>query len=194
METKQVTDIRIVEDIYNSQVPRDFDPKEIRPWPQNKLLFNKNEYLCYVLMEGEAILGYAFFVRKGSNYLFDYFAIKENCRNRGLGSFFLKQLAGCLRDAACIVGEVEDPDKAGSDEERLVRERRLQFYLRSGYRKTDVVSRVFGVDFRVLEVPTGTEHTSEELYRIYSDIYRGIFPFSIFEEQFRAEVLSGSGR
>lgn len=149
MESKQITDLRIVEEIYKTRMQRDFDPKEIRPWPQIHFLWN-----------------------------------------RGLGSIFLKQLAECLQDAACIVGEVEDPDKAGSLEERSVRERRLQFYLRSGYKMTDVISRVFGVDFRVLEVPTSTEHTSGELCRIYSEIYRGIFPPPMFETKFEAAVFS----
>ncbi len=190
METKRITDIGITEDIYQIRMQRDFDPNELKPWSLIEKLWNRNEYAFYALTESEAILGYALFARKENNYLLDYLAIEENHRDRGLGSLFLKMLAEQLQDTACIVVEVEDPGKAGSPEDRALRERRLKFYLRNGYRKTGVVARVYGVDYLILEVPADAEHTAEEIFEIYTDLYRSMHPAWFFQTQFRAEIIS----
>ena len=185
MDTQQITDFSIVEHIYKTRMKYDFTRNELKPLSVIRRAWTSNAYVCYALIEEEALLGYAFFVREENNYLFDYFAIEEQHRNRGLGSFFLKQLADCFRNAECIVGEVEDPDKAKNEEEKMLRERRLQFYLRSGYRKTDVISRVFGADYRILEIPTGEEHTAKNLIKIYTDLYRSTLPGRFFRTQFK---------
>ena len=109
----------------------------------------------------------------------------QNNRDQGLGGLFLSQLASCIRDADCIVGEVEDPDRAEDEETRELRLRRLQFYLRCGYRQTALRSTVFGADYRILEVPTGREHTTEELKTIYTELYRSTLPALFFRTQFR---------
>jgi hypothetical protein len=61
--------------------------------------WERGAYDCYGLFDGEEILGYAFFVRLGNNYLFDYLAIAEEHRDEGPGTLFLRQLAHCLQDA-----------------------------------------------------------------------------------------------
>ena len=135
-------------------------------------------------MDGDALLGYAFFVRKGHNCLFDYLAIAEEYRGKGLGTAFLKQLRNCFSEADCVIGEVEDPDYAKEENDKVLRERRLQFYLRLGYRQTGVTSRVFGVDYLVLEVPTGFTHSTEVVRKTYTDLYRDMLPEFVFRTQF----------
>ena len=98
---------------------------------------------------------------------------------------FLKHLADCFPDAACIVGEVEDPDKALTADEREIRKRRLQFYLRNGYRETGVKARVRGAYFRILEVPTGKMHSDAQILHAYKELYRSFFPKLWFYTRFR---------
>lgn len=185
METRRLTEFGQIEELYRTRLKKDFVRNELKPLSGMRRSWENNAYDCYGLFDGETILGYAFFVRLGRNYLFDYLAIAEEHRNEGLGSLFLRQLAACIRDADCIVGEVEDPDKAKNEETRITRERRLQFYLRSGYRRTALTSIVFGADYRILEVPTGKAHTTEELREIYTELYRSILPKRFFQTQFR---------
>ena len=182
---RQLTDFSQVETLYKTRLKKDFARNEIKPLSAMRRLWDKDAYDCYGLFVGDEILGYAFFVRMGKNYLFDYFAIADSCRNRGFGSVFLHRLAGCLADAECAVVEVEDPDMAPDEDSRLLRERRLQFYLRSGYRKTALTSVVFGADYRILEIPVAAPHTTEQLRSVYTELYRGIFPPLIFRTQFR---------
>lgn len=183
--TRRLTDFAQVERLYKSRLKKDFARNELRPLTSLRRSWEKDAYDCYGLFAGEEILGYAFFARRGKNYLFDYLGIAENYRDQGLGSIFLRQLAAELTEADCVIGEVEDPEKAKDKETRAVRERRLQFYLRSGYRKTELRSVVFGVDYRILEVPTGTTHTADELRTIYTELYRSILPAPFFHTQFQ---------
>lgn len=185
METKRLTDFGQVEDLYRTRLTKDFARNELKPLAGMRRSWENDAYDCYGLFDGNEILGYAFFVRLGGDYLFDYFAIAENHRDEGLGSLFLRQLANCLHGAGCVVGEVEDPDKAPDEETRQLRKRRLQFYLRNGYIKTEVTSEVFGVDYRILEVPTGIDHTADEIRMIYTELYRSTLPPLYFRTQFR---------
>ena len=189
MITRRLTDFTDIEMLYSERMRRDFPGNELRPLVWIRKLWDRNAYECYAMFDKDAILGYAFFVRRDKDYLFDYFAIAEEHRNEGLGSLFLRQLEECIRDANCVVGEVEDPDRAQDEETAALRERRMQFYLRSGYRRTELTAKVFGVDFRILEVPTSVEHTEEELRTVYTELYRSILPAEFFETQFQINKL-----
>ena len=60
----------------------------------------------------------------------------------------------------------------------------MKFYLRNGYRLTGVRARVFGVDYQILEVPTGRDYEAEEIAGIYTELYRSILPEPFFQTQF----------
>ena len=182
---ERAEDFARVKQIYKTRLTRDFIRAERKPLSAIHRLWEKGAYGAYFLMGGDETLGYAFFVRSGRNCLFDYFAIAEGHRDEGLGTIFLRMLAECFPGTDCILGEVEDPERAATDEERQLRERRVEFYRRSGYRITDVKATVFGVEFRLVEVPVGREHSDEELREIYTELYRLIFPPLIFRTQVR---------
>ena len=183
--TRQLTDFAQVELLYRTRLADDFMPSELKPLESMRRSWTKNAYQCYGLFGGDELLGYAFFVRRDRDYLLDYLAIARERRGEGLGSLFLHQLAACVQDANCAVCEVEDPDKARSTAAREHRERRMQFYLRNGCRKTDVTSTVFGVDYRILEIPTAAEHTAEEVRSVYTELYRSSLAEPFFHTQFR---------
>ena len=187
LSTRRITDFSRIEQLYHTRLKDDFADNELKPLSAIRQLWEQDAYDCYGLFRAEKILGYAFFVRIGKHYLFDYLAIEAGRRDEGLGSVFLRQLAACLTGADCVVGEVEDPDRAAHAAEREIRERRLQFYLRNGYRSTDLTSKVFGADYRILEVPVGKDHTTDELRSIYTGIYQSIPSAPFFQTQFRVE-------
>lgn len=185
--TRRLTDFAQVEALYRTRLKKDFASNELRPLSSMRRSWEQDAYDCYGLFRGEEILGYAFFVRLGNSYLFDYLAIAEEYRDRGLGSLFLGQLAECLAGADCVVGEVEDPDKGRDAEDRATRERRLQFYLRAGYRETELRACVFGAYYRILEVPTGRSHSTDELRQAYTALYQSVLPGIFFRTQFQVE-------
>ena len=190
LTTRRLADFAQVEQLYRQRMKKDFVPNELRPLSSLRRSWEQDAYDCYGLFDGEQILGYAFFVRLGNNFLLDYLAIAEEHRDEGLGSIFLHQLAACLQGADCVVGEVEDPDRAKDPENRAQRERRLLFYLRNGYRKTALCSTVFGADYRILEIPTGKCHSTEKLRDAYTALYRSILPGVFFHTQFHVSCDS----
>ena len=121
-------------------------------------------------------------VRLGGIFLLDYFAILPEYRDCGCGSLFLQRLCSDLTGAEIILIESGDPDCAESDAERAVSERRLRFYLRNGCADTGVTARVFGVEYRLLEI-SRCPHSQDDVRRIYRNIYESFLP-----EQFRREL------
>ena len=193
LSTRRLKDFAQVEALYRTRLKKDFVRNELKPLISMRRSWEKNAYDCYGLYDGEKILGYAFFVRLGSSALLDYLAIAEEHRGEGLGTVFLRQLRSCLRDADCVLVAVEDPEKAGDGETRTQRERRRQFYLRSGWRETGLCSAVFGADYRILEIPMGKEHSTEQLRRVYTELYRSCLPSFFFRTRFRVWQSFGRG-
>lgn len=185
LTVRRLTDFAAVERLYRERMKKDFARNELRPLANLRRTWERDAYDCYGLFHGEEILGYAFFARLGCSYLFDYLAISREHRDEGLGSVFLRLLADSFAGADCVIGEVEDPDKAGDAAERALRERRLQFYLRAGYRETGLRSVVFGADYRILEVPTARTHTTDELREVYTALCRSVLSPAVFRTQFR---------
>ena len=180
MTTKRLTDFAQVEMLYNTRLIHDFASDELRPLASLRSSWQKNEYECYGFFDEDRIAGYAFFVHREGNYLLDYFAIARERRDQGLGSAFLGQLAECLKGADCVICEVENPDAAETEKARRQRERRLQFYLGNGFLRTEVTIVLFGVNYRVLELFLGREHTAEEVRQVYADVYHSILSDALF--------------
>ena len=185
MITRRLTDFSQVEALYRTRLKEDFPPDELKPLDSMRRSWENGAYECYGLFDSADILGYAFFVRRDRDLLLDYFAIARERRDRGLGSLFLRQLTEHIRGAECAVCEVQDPDKAESAEERMGRERRLRFYLRGGFRKTELTSVLFGVNYRILEMPGTQAHTLQQVREAYTELYRSTLPEPLFLTQFQ---------
>ena len=92
---------------------------------------------CMVAHRNHELIGLAVLLalaEPGIQFL-EYFAVDNHLRSLGIGTQFLGQLGTELRSAPSpasgIVFEVDQPDLAKSEERRL-RERRIEFYQRSG--------------------------------------------------------------
>ena len=173
-----------VEEIYASRMPQDFDADEIRPLFSLRESWKRKEYVCYGLCGSAGLLAYAFFVRRGRHFLLDYLAVSEAHRGEGLGSIFLKQLSDRIPEADCVLVEAQDPAAAQEEEERTLRRRRIGFYLRSGFYDTGLRSRIFGVDYCLLNVSSEDCLSVPELRKIYTDLYRSMLPPEFFDAHF----------
>ena len=174
-----------VEEIYASRMPQDFDPDEIRPLFSLRKSWERKEYICYGLSGSAGLVAYAFFVHRGRHLLLDYLAVSETHRGEGLGSAFLKELSDRIPDAECVLVEAQDPNAAQEEGERSLRQRRIGFYLRSGFYDTGLRSRVFGVDYCLLDRASGREVPVPGLREIYADMYRSMLPPRLFDANFR---------
>lgn len=173
-----------VKKLYRTRLRRDFPRWERKPLRIILMSIDSGSYECYGLTDSGKILGYAFFVRRGTDYLLDYLATDERLRGRGLGAEFIKLLQEKLENATSIIAEAENPEFARTDGERSLQERRLKFYSRNGFGDTGVRSRTFGVEYVIIELPAG-KHTEDETESIFTEHYKAMLPEMMYRKEIK---------
>lgn len=169
-----------IKEVYKESMMVDFPDNERKPLSMIMKALDKGAYICLGVIDKVKVLGYAFFVKNENDYLFDYLAVINGNRNNGLGSFFLKHIAEYFKDANSIIGEVEDPQCAKTEEDRLLQQRRYNFYMRNGFVDTGVKANVFGADFIIIELKLGSVHTQDEIKKLYLNHYKSFLPRLMF--------------
>ena len=179
----ELLDKKQIIDIYNTRMVNDFPRDELRPLKMITKPYERGIYTCYGLKddEGDDLLGYAFFVKSGNHFLFDYLAISDDKRDTGLGTIFLGLLREELSSCDSVIGEVEDPDCDDDVVSKENKNRRLSFYLRNGYIDTGVRVKLFGVDYIVLEMDLGKNNDKDTITNLYLSHYRKMLPYLLFK-------------
>ena len=181
MEIRELTGEQIGR-IYTERMPGDFSPDEIKPLSRIEEALSAGKYACYGAFEKDQILAYAFFVINDRSALLDYLAVREDLRGKGIGSEFIRKMAdGLTRRFETVLLESEDPDRADSEDERSVMERRLRFYRGNGLTDTGVISTVWHVPYKILAFPSEKTLSADEAGAVYREIYRVIFPEALYK-------------
>lgn len=171
-----------VEKIYRERMIEDFPPNEIDPLEVINKAVEQGNYECLGLMDGEEIVGYVFMIRHGEDYLIDYIAIYPDRRNRGFGGELVRLLGEHLVNAKSAIVEIENPEVAMNAVDKEMRTKRLEFYLRRGFRDTGVRTIYFEAPFIVAEMEQTPVHTVEEIKALYEMHYKAFLPKGMFEE------------
>lgn len=182
MTTLELLTKEEIEKIYKEHMVIDFPADELKPLPMIYKAMDAGKYECYGLKDDGEICGYCFLVKLGKDYLGDYIATYPEIRNKGLGAELVHHMAEMLKDAHSLIMEVEDPEFAETEEDRILQTRRLNFYLRNGVIDTGVKARCFGVPFKILEIVTSHPHSKEELQDLYRRHYAAVLPKEMFEK------------
>lgn len=155
--------------IYEEKMPEDFAKGEIKPLARILELSRQGKYFCYGLYDGEIFAGYCFLVvsRERDAVLLDYFAVSEKLRGQGLGSMCLRLLKEEIRrqNFGTLILEVENPRFGKDEEEKLLRRRRIAFYIRNGMTLTPLRIFLYDVEYLVM-----TEN-KQEMFRTAGQIY-----------------------
>ena len=131
----------------------DFPRCERKPFSRilaNTYIFAKNDIL--VLCDEGKMVAYSM-ILKDSAYnavLVDYLAVLPDERSKGYGSIFIDKFKEFYKDRLGIIIEIEEPGKADTDEENLLRDRRKVFYLKNGFEVQPVSLSLFGVEMNML--------------------------------------------
>lgn len=172
---------REVETVYKSRLIKDFPPNEVKSLRRIRTAAGKGGYRCFGLAEGDNLLAYAFFMVLEGHMLLDYYAVRQDLRGTGLGSRFLKMMCeGVLKEQECVLLETEDPDTVPEGAEKDKRERRLRFYLKNSLRDTGLRTCVYDADYRVMQMPVGTQQDPEAVLSRYTAHYHAMLPDSAF--------------
>lgn len=185
-----------VRNIYQRYLCLHFVEEERKPLKSIERMWEQNQYFALGMfgMEERKLLGYAFFCSCGESdmVLLDYFSMLEEHRGRGLGSLFLQHMQDILKESfRGILIETEDVSFAKNAQEIQERNRRNEFYMQNGARKTEITSRIYDARYEVYVLPF--EETvmleSELLWKVcYENIYE-IYRYMIPGEKNR-EVVS----
>ncbi len=166
--------------VYATHSVRHFPADERKPVSSISRMAGEGIYAGYGLYREEEaeLLCYAFFtVLPGCrNILLDYFAVMEQYRSEGIGSYFLEKIKHSLSNCDGILIETENPDYAKDESERLIRGKRISFYERNGAYSAGILAEIFGVHYRILYLPVLGAPAQETLLSDFDTIYRYMVP------------------
>ncbi len=176
--------------IYNTYMKYDFPENELKPLSQIISLYEKKIYYPQFFYTDDKpwdMKSYMFFTssNKGTDFgLLDFFAVNKNYRNKGIGTKtieYIKKTSPIFKNG--FLAEIEDPDYAKTEEEKIIRQKRQNFYLKNGFYETDITSICFDVNFRIIYLPYNNEIFSNDILKTELDlIYKSIFPEKYYKD------------
>lgn len=181
-----------IEKLCMEQMINDFPKEELKPTELILHLADRGVYFGFGLFEDEdndmsKLKAYALLAKdnKSNWYLLDYFAVVSKYRQGGFGSWFLNSLMKTLNERSeGIILEIELIDAARNNEERDIRTRRRNFYLKNNIFTSGISSKVFETEFEILYYADNKEKKRELIEEKYSDIYKTMLPIDMFEKNF----------
>lgn len=166
--------------VYHAHMRETFPIQELRPLKNILRFTRKNQYACLGMFDQEKLVGYAFLVKHENSYLLDYLGVCKEYRNHGIGSTILMCLSEYYKDADSIMLEIEDPECADAEDAKTLQTRRWNFYLRNGYKTTDVKISLFGVDFKILVNNESNVYSKEDVTKLYKKYYQTTLPWFLY--------------
>lgn len=141
----------------NAQVRRlyetAFPQEEQIPWADLMRLMKTMSLDFTVYYEDGNLVGLTIVYPRPQFNWFWYFAVPEELRGRGIGQRILTQLIEKYSGQSNIL-DMESPEQVCENSEQ--RKRRHAFYLRNGFRDTEVGKSFKGIDYTIMMIGEGT--------------------------------------
>jgi GNAT superfamily N-acetyltransferase len=118
--------------------------------------------------DGEELIGFTIVYPRRPYNWFWYFAVRDELRGKGYGQEILTGLIERYKDRPCIL-DMESPEQLCDNIEQ--RKRRHAFYLRNGFRDTNVFRTYDGITYTIMMIGEGT-FTKHDYDDIISDLRR----------------------
>ena len=157
--------------LYQNEIVEDFPHSELKPLKAMLRLMDLGLYDPLLITEGGQPVGYAmmWLTKDRSGALLEYFGVLRGLRNAGQGTKILELL---FQRYGQLFGEAEAPCSHDPDINEL-RQRRLAFYERNGFRVLDYQCALFGVRFHCLY--RGPETGDRKVEALHRGVYAGYF-------------------
>ncbi|MBB6216087.1 GNAT superfamily N-acetyltransferase [Anaerosolibacter carboniphilus] len=170
-------------DIYD-RIERDFVPGEYAPYEILYQQLQEGVQTGLILLDGERAVAYGICAGEdGSDYvLISLLAAYEEFRGSGFGSVLLEALKKRYSDKKGILVEVERPEDALTNEEKAIREKRIQFYQKAGfYLIPHIDYSIWDVPMHLMALPQeiSSQMMNKEIGQIIYEIY-----FKLMGKQF----------
>ncbi|MBO5200982.1 MAG: GNAT family N-acetyltransferase [Clostridia bacterium] len=150
-----------IREIYNKYMVVDFPPDELKPLAHIEGMVARGICTCYALFEDGKVLSYVNLCEKDGFILVDYLAVNPCLRGQGIGSRTLALLKELCRGRTILI-ECEAAGLAKTEDEAEIRRRRIEFYIRAGFKLSGVSSLLFGVNYVILSYPAADKTTAAD--------------------------------
>lgn len=108
--------------------------------------------------------------------LLDYFAILPEFQSKGYGSEAIKMLQKKFENEKYILIEIEDIDKAVTEDEKIIRQKRANFYERLQFKKLDFEIDLFSVHLTPYIYYDKYENIEKDnLEKVFLELYYKIY-------------------
>lgn len=131
-----------------------FPENEQIPWDELMPLIDKMHLDFTAYYDGEEFVGFTIVYPRPSFNWYWYFAVCEKLRGRGLGQQILTQLIKKYEGQACVL-DMESPTQEPCPNPEQ-RKRRHEFYLRNGFRDTNVYRKYDDIEMTIMMMGPGT--------------------------------------
>ena len=161
----------------------DFHKSEVKPIKLIERLIQEGHYKCYGFYEDENLLGYGYFVKTEENILMDYLAVIPEYRCKGLGSKFISIIKEEFSEKfSTLLAEVENPKYSLDENDRLNRERRILFYIKNGFKVSNIETCVLEDRYSIISLELSEELNDEEINKEIRKMYISIFGEEFFKK------------
>lgn len=177
----RILDRKQIAHIYDTYMKADFPPDELKPLSAMEQMMDRGIYECLGLYDGDRFAAYGFFVKnpERDTLLLDYLAVSSQVRGSGYGSRFLQEVKQFYKNRRGVLLECESERTSPDEEQRMIRRRRIAFYLRNGCQASLAKSRLFGVEYDILILPL--QEAKLDVQAELEAIYRLMFPPKVFD-------------
>ena len=130
--------------LYETAFPED----EQIPWTDLMRLIDEMNLDFTAYYKDDEFIGFTIvYPRKAFNWYW-YFAVRDDLRGKGLGQLILKQVTQKYQGQVCVL-DMESPYQEPCDNLEQ-RKRRHQFYLRNGFRDTNVYRTYNDIEMTIM--------------------------------------------
>lgn len=152
---------------------RDFHASAIKAPEVFERLYSIGYYHAFKLFIGDEFMGYTCLAGFPGDKmrLMDYFAVNPELRSKGYGKILISELCSmAMQSGYGIICESEDPGFAEDAGDKLIRERRISFYVACGAVKTGVNDAIGNDHYNIMSVcgNSGDDEILAFLRELYS--------------------------
>jgi len=167
MIEKKITSARVNDEQLKLLYQTAFPENEQIPWDDLMRLVEEMHLDFTAYYDKDELVGFTIaYPRKSFNW-FWYFAVKEELRGKGIGQQILSQWIKKYEGQTCVL-DMESPYQVPCPNPEQ-RKRRHAFYLRNGFRDTNVYRKYDDIEMTIMMMGEGT-FTMQDLNEITNEL------------------------